>query len=66
MTNLDETALFRVKDNSATSPVILHAPHVGRTIPPAHLNSCVMSLTELEAEGFQSLQESFQRLVDST
>ena len=50
MTDHNDTALFRVRDNSVASPVILHAPHGGRTIPAAHLNSYVISLTELEAE----------------
>lgn len=42
--------LFRVIDNSASTPVILHAPHGGRTIPPEHLASFLVSAAELEAE----------------
>jgi N-formylglutamate amidohydrolase len=40
----------QVIDNSAGTPVILHAPHGGRAIPPAHLGSYVISAAELEAE----------------
>ena len=50
MTTHTETALFRLIDNSATSPVILHAPHGGRAIPAEHLHSYVISPAELEAE----------------
>lgn len=50
MTHPNESPLFRVIDNSATSPVILHAPHGGRAIPADRLSSYVISLAELEAE----------------
>ncbi|MEB0001907.1 N-formylglutamate amidohydrolase [Cryobacterium sp. RTC2.1] len=50
MTAHSETALFRLIDNSATSPVILHAPHGGRSIPAEYLHSYVISPAELEAE----------------
>lgn len=40
----------QVTDNSAASPVILHAPHGGRDIPADRLGSYVVSLAELEAE----------------
>ncbi|MDY7528709.1 MULTISPECIES: N-formylglutamate amidohydrolase [unclassified Cryobacterium] len=50
MTIHSETALFRVTDNSATSPVILHSPHGGRAIPAEYLYSYVISPAELEAE----------------
>ena len=43
MTNDTENALFRVFDNSAGSPVILHAPHGGRTIPAEYLSSFIIS-----------------------
>ncbi|TDW31110.1 N-formylglutamate amidohydrolase [Cryobacterium psychrophilum] len=41
---------FRVTDLSATSPVILHAPHGGQLIPTEHLPAYVISSAELEAE----------------
>ena len=41
---------FQVVDRSASTPVILHAPHGGRAIPPEHLGSFVVSAAELEAE----------------
>jgi N-formylglutamate amidohydrolase len=41
---------FRVIDNSASTPVILHAPHGGRLIPPERLGSYVISPDDLEAE----------------
>jgi N-formylglutamate amidohydrolase len=41
---------FQVIDNSASTPVILHAPHGGRSIPPQHLDAFVISPAELEAE----------------
>ncbi|MDH6236343.1 N-formylglutamate amidohydrolase [Cryobacterium sp. CG_9.6] len=41
---------FRLTDNSATSPVILHAPHGGRLIPAEHLAAYLVSPAELEAE----------------
>lgn len=44
------TTHFHVIDNSADSPVILHAPHGGRAIPPERLGSYLISLPELEAE----------------
>ena len=44
------TSLFRVIDNSATTPVILHAPHGERTVPAEHLGSYSISLGELEEE----------------
>ena len=50
ITNDTENALFRVIDNSAGSPVILHAPHGGRTIPAEYLSSFIISPTELEVE----------------
>ncbi|WP_104163538.1 N-formylglutamate amidohydrolase [Cryobacterium sp. N22] len=50
MTTPHMTTHFRVIDNSASSPVILHAPHGGRTIPPEHLDAYLISLSELEAE----------------
>jgi len=50
MTTPHMTTHFRVIDNSASSPVILHAPHGGRTIPPEHLDAYLISLPELEAE----------------
>ena len=50
MTNENENALFRMIDNSAESPVILHAPHGGRSIPAEYLNSFIISPTELEVE----------------
>jgi N-formylglutamate amidohydrolase len=43
-------AHFRVIDNSVGSPVILHAPHGGRSIPPEHLGSYLLTEAELEAE----------------
>ena len=42
--------LLHVIDNSASTPVILHAPHGGRTIPPERLGSYLITLPELEAE----------------
>ena len=50
MTNNNDNALLRVIDNSVGSPVILHAPHGGRTIPAEYLSSFVISSTELEVE----------------
>jgi len=50
MTNDNDTALFQVIDNSVGSPVILHAPHGGRTIPAEYLSSFIISPTELEVE----------------
>ena len=50
MTNDNDTALFQVIDNSVGSPVILYAPHGGRTIPAEYLSSFIISPTELEAE----------------
>jgi N-formylglutamate amidohydrolase len=50
MTTHSETALLRLIDNSATTPVILHAPHGGRAIPAEYLHSYVISPAELEAE----------------
>jgi len=41
---------FRIRALSATSPVILHAPHGGRLIPSEHLDAFVISPAELEAE----------------
>lgn len=43
MTNDNDTALFQVIDNSVGSPVILHAPHGGRTIPAEYLSSFLIS-----------------------
>lgn len=50
MTDAHVNPLFRLIDNSATTPVILHAPHGGRAIPAEHLGSYVISLAELESE----------------
>ena len=50
MTNENENALFRMIDHSVKSPVILHAPHGGRTIPAEHLSSFIISPAELEVE----------------
>ena len=50
MTNDNDTALFRMIDNSAESPVILHAPHGGRAIPAEYLSSFIISSTEIEVE----------------
>jgi N-formylglutamate amidohydrolase len=44
------TTYFRVIDNSAGTPVILHAPHGGRIIPPERLGSYLISPPELEVE----------------
>jgi N-formylglutamate amidohydrolase len=41
---------FRITDLSASSPVILHAPHGGRLIPAEHLGAYTVSADELEAE----------------
>jgi N-formylglutamate amidohydrolase len=41
---------FRITDLSASSPVILHAPHGGRLIPAEHLGAYVVSADELEVE----------------
>lgn len=41
---------FSLVDNSATSPVILHAPHGGRLIPDEHLTAYIVSDAELEGE----------------
>ena len=49
MTTAHDT-LLHVIDNSVSTPVILHAPHGGRTIPPERLGSYLISLPELEAE----------------
>ena len=50
MNPLTDSELFRVVDNSAKTPVILHAPHGGRRIPAEHLGSYIITLAELEAE----------------
>ncbi|MCI4656874.1 N-formylglutamate amidohydrolase [Cryobacterium zhongshanensis] len=44
------SALLRVLDRSGATPVILHAPHGGRSILTAHRGSYVISPAELEAE----------------
>lgn len=46
----DSPTYFQVIDNSAGTPVILHAPHGGRTIPPERLGSYVVTAAELETE----------------
>jgi N-formylglutamate amidohydrolase len=47
---LDLTSHFTVVDESATSPVIVHAPHGSRFIPPQLLPSYAVSEQELELE----------------
>ncbi|WP_198169785.1 N-formylglutamate amidohydrolase [Agromyces laixinhei] len=44
------TEFVRVTDATESSPVILHAPHGGRTIPPAHRSAFTVSEAGLEAE----------------
>lgn len=41
---------YRMIDNSAVTPVILHAPHGGRTIPAEFLADFLISPAELESE----------------
>ena len=54
---------FSLTDNSATSPVILHAPHGGRLIPNEHLEAYVVSGAELEAEKNVMTDHVTDRLV---
>jgi N-formylglutamate amidohydrolase len=56
---------FRVTDNSAGSPVILHAPHGGRTVPPEYLSSYLISPAELEAEKDVMTDHHTNTLVES-
>ncbi|WP_162942826.1 N-formylglutamate amidohydrolase [Cryobacterium soli] len=42
--------LFRVIDKSASTPIILHAPHGGRAIPAEYLSDFLISADELEVE----------------
>jgi N-formylglutamate amidohydrolase len=56
---------FRVVDNSASTPVILRAPHGGRAIPPEYLGSFVISEAELEAEKDAMTDHFTDTLVES-
>lgn len=47
---IDLTRLFTLTDNSAESPVILHAPHGSRFIPEELKNTFLLSPAELEFE----------------
>jgi N-formylglutamate amidohydrolase len=57
--------MFTVTDNSANSPVILHAPHGGRTIPSRFLPSFVVDEHELEAEKDAMTDHHTDALVES-
>ena len=50
MTTSRTNAMFRVLDASATTPVILHAPHGSRAIPAEYLADFLVSSRQLEVE----------------
>lgn len=62
-----KSALFddyvRVTDATATSPVILHAPHGGRVVPKRYRSSFTVSTAELDAERDAMTDHFTDRLV---
>ena len=54
--------MFRVIDNSAVTPAIVHAPHGGRMIPAAFLADFLISPAELESENPRDLESAGRKL----
>lgn len=59
---IDATDLFRVTDLSASTPVILHAPHAGRIMPAELSASFVIDATEIEAKK-DAMTDSFTDIL---
>jgi N-formylglutamate amidohydrolase len=60
------TDRFTVIDNSATSPVVLHAPHGSRFIPDDLLPTYLIDATELDRERDLMTDHFTDELVEST
>ena len=60
------TDRFTVFDNSATSPVVLHAPHGSRFIPDDLLHAYLVDATELDRERNLMTDHFTDELVEAT
>ena len=58
--------LFRLNDYSRSTPVILHAPHGGRTVPVEYQHDFLISLAEIEEEKNVMTDHFTDALVDGT